>query len=31
MKVEHGRHIGQMHCMGFATGIISARRPHGPV
>lgn len=26
LKVEHGRHIGQMHCMGFTTGIISARR-----
>jgi predicted CoA-binding protein len=26
MKVEHGRHLGQMHCMGFSTGIISARR-----
>ena len=26
MKVEHGRHLGQMHTMGFATGIISARR-----
>jgi predicted CoA-binding protein len=31
MKVEHGRHIGQMRCMGFATGIISARRPRGAV
>lgn len=27
MKVEHGRHMGQMCAMGFATGIISARRP----
>jgi len=26
LKVEHGRHLGQMRCMGFATGIISARR-----
>lgn len=26
MKVEHGRHLGKMHTMGFATGIISARR-----
>jgi predicted CoA-binding protein len=26
MKVEHGRHLGQMHSMGFTTGIISARR-----
>jgi uncharacterized protein len=26
LKVEHGRHVGQMHCMGFSTGIISARR-----
>lgn len=26
MKVEHGRHVGQMRAMGFSTGIISARR-----
>ncbi|MDB5077459.1 MAG: CoA-binding protein [Chloroflexi bacterium] len=26
MKVEHGRHLGQMHALGFTTGIISARR-----
>ena len=26
MKVEHGRHLGQMRTMGFSTGIISARR-----
>jgi predicted CoA-binding protein len=30
MKVEHGRHLGHMHDMGFATGIISARRPALP-
>ena len=26
LKVEHGRHLGQMHAMGFCTGVISARR-----
>ncbi len=26
LKVEHGRHLGQMHAMGFSTGVISARR-----
>ncbi len=25
LKVEHGRHRGRMHTMGFSTGIISAR------
>ncbi len=31
MKIEHGRHFGLMHSMGFATGIISSRprRPSG--
>ncbi len=27
VKVEHGRHLGQMRTMGLSTGIISARRP----
>jgi predicted CoA-binding protein len=26
MKVEHGRHVGEMRSMGFCTGIISSRR-----
>lgn len=27
MKVEHARHLGRMHWLGFNTGMISARRP----
>jgi predicted CoA-binding protein len=27
LKVEHGRHLGEMRAMGFSTGVISARRP----
>jgi uncharacterized protein len=26
LKVEHARHLGQMHVLGFNTGVISARR-----
>ena len=26
MKVEHARHLGRMHVMGFNTGVISSRR-----
>jgi uncharacterized protein len=26
MKVEHARHLGRMHWLGFNTGRISARR-----
>jgi len=26
LKVEHGRHKGQMRAMGFATGVVSSRR-----
>jgi predicted CoA-binding protein len=29
LKVEHGRHLGQMRDMGFCTGVISARRRPG--
>ncbi len=27
MKVEHARHLGRMHWLGFNTGIVTARRP----
>jgi predicted CoA-binding protein len=27
MKVEHARHLGRMHWLGFNTGVITARRP----
>ncbi len=26
LKVEHGRHLGRMHVLGFNTGVISSRR-----
>jgi predicted CoA-binding protein len=29
LKVEHGRHLGQMHALGFSTGIISSRLRQG--
>jgi uncharacterized protein len=29
LKVEHARHLGQMHVLGFNTGVISSRRPAG--
>lgn len=29
MKVEHARHLGRMHWLGFNTGAVSARRPTG--
>lgn len=27
LKVEHARHLGKMHVLGFNTGVISSRRP----
>jgi uncharacterized protein len=29
LKVEHARHLGRMHWLGFNTGQITARRAHG--
>ncbi len=29
MKVEHARHLGRMHVLGFNTGVISSRRAAG--
>jgi hypothetical protein len=26
LKVEHARHLGQMHVLGFNTGVISSKR-----
>jgi hypothetical protein len=26
MKVEHARHLGRMHWLGFNTGVVTARR-----
>jgi hypothetical protein len=28
MKVEHARHLGRMHWLGFNTGVVTARRSH---
>jgi hypothetical protein len=27
MKVEHARHLGRMHWLGFNTGNVTAQRP----
>jgi uncharacterized protein len=29
MKVEHARHMGRMHWLGFNTGVVTAQRPAG--
>jgi hypothetical protein len=29
MKIEHARHVGRMHWLGFNTEQITARRAHG--
>jgi predicted CoA-binding protein len=29
MKVEHARHLGRMHWLGFNTGELTSRREHG--
>jgi predicted CoA-binding protein len=29
MKVEHARHLGRMHWLGFNTGVVHAQRQHG--